>query len=73
METIYGMEFEVKSEKKAINVAYTPMELTLHQDLAYYESPPGIQLLHALTFDKSVKGGSSTFLDVHAVVRYSSS
>ena len=33
----------------------------------YYESPPGLQLLHALRFDTSVVGGHSTFLDSHAI------
>jgi hypothetical protein len=28
-----------------INVAYTTEGLTFHMDLAYYESPPGIQML----------------------------
>lgn len=32
-------------------------------DLTYYESPPGIQFLHALRFDDGVKGGDSTFVD----------
>jgi alpha-ketoglutarate-dependent taurine dioxygenase len=35
--------------------------------LAYYESPPGIQLLHAIRFDDSIEGGYSTFLNGHAV------
>ena len=33
----------------------------------YYESPPGLQLLHALRFDESVVGGESTFMDSHAI------
>lgn len=36
------------------------------QDLAYYESPPGVQMLHCLRFDDSVEGGESTFMDAHA-------
>lgn len=32
-------------------------------DLAYYESPPGIQLLHCMEFPAAVKGGDSTFYD----------
>jgi hypothetical protein len=46
-----------------INCAYTNHGLALHQDLAYYESPPGIQLLHCLRFDKGIIGGLSTFAD----------
>ena len=38
-------------------------ELDLHIDLAYYESPPGIQLLHCRQFDDDVTGGESTFMD----------
>lgn len=32
-------------------------------DLVYYESPPGLQLLHCTRFDEEVQGGASTFLD----------
>lgn len=38
-------------------------------DLAYYESPPGIQFLHALRFDETVRGGESTFVDTFAVAQ----
>ena len=34
-------------------------------DLAYYESPPGLQFLHCRRFDADVAGGESTFLDGH--------
>jgi hypothetical protein len=34
-----------------------------HMDLAYYESPPGIQLLNCMAFPSTVKGGESTFFD----------
>ncbi|KAL8011661.1 putative Type I phosphodiesterase/nucleotide pyrophosphatase/phosphate transferase [Plasmopara halstedii] len=50
-----------------VNIAYTTLYLKNHVDLAYYESPPGFQLLHALRFDESVTGGESTFVDVFAV------
>ena len=50
-----------------VNIAYTSVHLKNHMDLAYYESPPGFQLLHALRFDESVRGGESTFVDVFAV------
>ena len=46
-----------------MNIAYTNERLKLHLDLAYYESPPGLQFLHAVQFDKTVEGGESTFLD----------
>uniref|UniRef100_M4B4L9 Gamma-butyrobetaine hydroxylase-like N-terminal domain-containing protein n=1 Tax=Hyaloperonospora arabidopsidis (strain Emoy2) TaxID=559515 RepID=M4B4L9_HYAAE len=50
-----------------VNIAYTSVYLKNHVDLAYYESPPGFQFMHALRFDASVKGGESTFVDVFAV------
>ena len=49
--------------RSAVNLAYTTEELLPHMDLTYYESPPGIQFLHALRFDDGVKGGDSTFVD----------
>ena len=38
-------------------------------DLCYYESPPGLQLLHCLRFDESIAGGESTLIDAFAVAR----
>ena len=62
---LYGDVFDVRDEPDPMNIAYTSLELKPHQDLAYYESPPGLQLLHCLRFDDGVRGGASTFLDVH--------
>ena len=70
MNTIYEHPFNVVSEENPINLAYTSQRLDLHQDLAYYESPPGMQLLHVLQFDESVHGGESTFLDGFALAEY---
>lgn len=39
----------------------SPLDLGLHADLMYFESPPGLQFLHSLK--NSVKGGESLFLD----------
>jgi alpha-ketoglutarate-dependent taurine dioxygenase len=63
---LYGDTFAVvdKGKKKAENVAYTNVALALHQDLAYYESPPGLQILFCLK--QSDNGGESTFADAHA-------
>ena len=36
-------------------------------DLCYYESPPGLQLLHCLAFDGGVEGGETTLIDAFAV------
>ncbi|XP_022091358.1 uncharacterized protein LOC110979659 [Acanthaster planci] len=61
--TLYGKTFSVEAKEDAINVAYTPHALELHMDLVYYQSPPGLQLLHCLRFDEQVMGGESVFLD----------
>lgn len=63
-KTIYGEIFNIRVDKKPINIAYTDQALPLHMDLPYYESPPGLQLLHCLNFNHTVQGGLSTFLDV---------
>jgi len=63
MDTIYGEIWDVRLEHDPINIAYTSLGLDLHQDLAYYESPPGLQLLHCMRFDDGILGGDSTFAD----------
>lgn len=64
---LYGDIFHVRAgESNSINVAYTSSALCPHQDLAYYESPPGMQLLHCVTMGKSVNGGESTLMDAMA-------
>lgn len=60
-ETFYGRTWDVKSVKDAKNIAYTPLNLGLHMDLLYFESPPGLQFLHCIR--NSVTGGSSLFAD----------
>lgn len=64
--TIYGETFDVETTPNAINVAYTSVALELHQDIAYYQSIPGLQLLHCLRFDATVTGGRSTYADLFA-------
>lgn len=64
---LYGDVFDVIAEQNPVNIAYTNQHLKHHLDLAYYESPPGLQLLNALRFDPTVQGGESTFVDVFAV------
>ncbi|CAH3028466.1 unnamed protein product, partial [Porites evermanni] len=68
-ETIYGMTFNVLSVPNPINIAYSDVELALHMDLMYYESPPGLQLLHCLRFDPEVEGGESIFVDAFEVAK----
>lgn len=64
-KTIYGELFNVVTSKQATNIAYTDAAIPPHMDLAYYESPPGIQFLHCLEFDAPdlVEGGESTIID----------
>ena len=62
----YGQDFDVRQERNPINIAYTNAGLDAHMDLPYYESPPGIQMLHCLENDQSVLvGGESLLMDVH--------
>ena len=58
--------FDVRCEDDAINAAYTELELPPHMDLPYYESPPGVQILHCIQFDDCVEGGDSVFVDAIA-------
>ncbi|OQR86353.1 hypothetical protein ACHHYP_10643 [Achlya hypogyna] len=62
-QCLYGNVFDVVAEHDPVNIAYTAERLKLHLDLAYYESPPGLQFLHAYRFDSTVAGGESTFRD----------
>jgi len=66
METLYGRSFQVRTSPKSgpqMNIAYSSASLGLHQDLAYYESMPGFQLLHCRAFE-GVIGGESLLMDV---------
>lgn len=60
-QTNFGVMFEVKSEPKPINLAYTSLALPLHTDLSNFETPPGYQFLHCLAND--CEGGESIFAD----------
>jgi len=65
--SLYGNIFHVRvGERNSNNVAYTSSALCPHQDLAYYESPPGMQLLHCIANGRGVVGGESTLIDVMA-------
>ena len=64
---LYGDIFHVKSMgDSAHNIAYTSQHLSPHQDLAYYESPPGIQLLHCIGVSPTLLGGESVLIDCMA-------
>ncbi|XP_061168815.1 CSC1-like protein 2 [Saccostrea echinata] len=66
-QTIYGIQFDVVSKPSPINVAYSSVGLDFHMDLIYYESAPGLQLLHCMKFDECVEGGQSILLDLFYV------
>ncbi|KAF3919849.1 hypothetical protein ABW20_dc0110665 [Dactylellina cionopaga] len=59
--TFYGETWSVKSIPNSKNIAYTSLDLGLHMDLLYFESPPGLQFLHCV--ENSVTGGESYFVD----------
>lgn len=65
---LYGDMFHVKSLPDAHNIAYTSVPLGPHQDLAYYESKPGLQLLQCLS-NKGVEGGESVLVDAMAAAQ----
>lgn len=60
-DTFYGRVWDIEVVPSAKNIAYTSLMLPLHQDLLYFESVPGIQLLHCLSF--RVQGGETFFVD----------
>lgn len=45
---VYSKVFNVVSKAKVTNIAYLEVPLEFHQDLPYYESPPGLQFLHCI-------------------------
>lgn len=64
--TMYGLSWDVESLPNPNNVAYTSLPLPLHADLCYYESPPGVQLLHCIKFEQKT-GGENLFVDAFRV------
>ena len=61
--TCYSDMFDVFPLEKSTNVAYTEDYLPLHADLNFYQSTPGIQVLHALKRDDCVTGGETVLVD----------
>ncbi len=61
MHTFYGHHWELRYEEGAQNLAYSALALDWHQDLLYFEAPPGVQLLHCL--EQAESGGATLFLD----------
>ena len=60
-ETNYGPFFEVRTEIKPNNLAFTNLGLGCHLDNPYRDPVPGIQLLHCL--QSSTDGGESILQD----------
>ena len=60
-ETNYGKLFEVRTEVKPNNLAYTNMGLGSHTDNPYRDPVPTVQLLHCL--ESSTEGGDSILVD----------
>lgn len=60
-----GYAFDVRSEAKPVNLAYTSASLELHTDLPPEELAPGLQFLHCRAND--AEGGMSLFVDATSV------
>ena len=66
--TNFGRLFNVRSVRKAKDLAYTSQALSAHTDNPYRKPIPGIQLLHCIKNDS--EGGHSTLTDGFAVSEY---
>jgi gamma-butyrobetaine dioxygenase len=42
--------FDVTAADNPVNLAYTNTELDFHMDLLYYDTKPGLQVLHCYRF-----------------------
>ncbi|MCG8493739.1 MAG: TauD/TfdA family dioxygenase [Sneathiellales bacterium] len=60
-ETNYGIWFDVRSEVKPVNLAYTGLGLQAHTDNPYRDPVPTLQLLYCL--ENTVEGGESLLVD----------
>jgi len=66
-QTVYGEVFDIKFTQSPSNIAYSNESIDLHMDLTYYDSPPGLQILHCLSDSEKICGGESIFLDAFFV------
>lgn len=64
-ETNYGKLFNVRIEKNANNLAFTPLPISPHTDNPYRDPVPTMQLLHCLS--NAAEGGDSGLVDGFAV------
>ncbi|MDB5526678.1 MAG: gamma-butyrobetaine dioxygenase [Rhizobium sp.] len=60
-ETNYGRHFEVRTEVKPSNLAYTGLGLQAHTDNPYRDPVPTVQILYCL--ENSAKGGENMVVD----------
>ncbi len=67
-KTNFGVIFNVKSVRRASDLAYTSCALSAHTDNPYRRPIPGIQLLHCLKNDSV--GGFSTLTDGFSIANY---
>ncbi|CAB9510160.1 Gamma-butyrobetaine dioxygenase [Seminavis robusta] len=67
--TLYGDLFHVRSMPHALNIAYTSVPLSPHQDLTYFESKPGMQLLQCVRREQ-IRGGESVLVDAIAAAEH---
>ncbi len=67
-KTNFGTLFNVKSVRKASDLAYTSHALSAHTDNPYRKPIPGIQLLHCIKNDS--KGGRSTLSDGFSIANH---
>ena len=66
--TNFGTTFNVRSEKKYNDLAYTNHHIAAHTDNPYRKPVPCIQLLHCIY--NEVEGGFSTVIDGFAIADY---
>src|SRR5690606_28301303 len=66
-ETNYGRYFDVRSEVKPSNLAYTGLGLQAHTDNPYRDPVPTLQILYCL--ENSADGGESLIVDGFAAAQ----
>ena len=59
--TNFGELFDVRTEPRPVDLAYTPVALSAHTDQPYRAPVPGLQFLHVILND--APGGASTMVD----------
>mmetsp|Transcript_27419 Transcript_27419/g.49821 ORF Transcript_27419/g.49821 Transcript_27419/m.49821 type:complete len:270 (-) Transcript_27419:433-1242(-) len=68
-ESLYGNTYHIRvCEQNCSNPAFTTsaLPMPMQQDLAYYESPPGVKIIHCAMNGRAVSGGETTLIDAMA-------